>query len=237
MRSRAIRVQRLLGLLVALLARGLASASGEIAVTRLEHYTENRSWNEAGLGPTHQVIVSAMVAPSGLPTLVFAEKDGVRQPLAHFPQPGNPDVYALWQRVDAAAGGAWSVRAERGDARSAPVTTRVLAKPQKVPLVRNLRVKGPGAEPRLRWNLPNLDGFDIERIRVGVRGGPRVHGRFMSLLYVSGGLPPDARAFRIPPGVLGPGERYVFQVMLEDLEGAELENRSLTFSEPYTVLR
>jgi hypothetical protein len=31
------------------------------------------------------------------------------------------------------------------------------------------------------------------------------------------------------------GERYVFQVMLEDLEGGVLENRSSTFSEPYTV--
>lgn len=235
MKHGAIRCQRLAGLLVALLASGPASPSGEIAVTRLEHYTENRSWNEAGLGPTHQVIVSATVAPSGLPTLVFAEKDGARQPLTHFPQPGAPDTYVLWQRVDSTTGGSWRVLAERGDARAAPVTTRVLAKPRKVPLARNLRVRGPGAEPRLSWKLPNLDGFDIERIRVGVRGGPRVHGRFMSLLYVSGDLPPDARAFRIPAGVLTPGERYVFQVMLEDLEGGMLANRSMAFSKLHTV--
>jgi len=37
-----------------------------------------------------------------------------------------------------------------------------------------------------------------------------------------------------PPGVLAQGERYVFQVMLEDLEGGQLENRSLTFSKPYS---
>jgi hypothetical protein len=93
-----------------------------------------------------------------------------------------------------------------------------------------------GAQPLLRWKLPDLAGFDVERIRVGVRGGERVHGRFLSLLYASG-LPPTATSFRIPAGVLAKGERYVFQVMLEDLEGEELENRSLTFSEVYTVPR
>jgi len=68
-----------------------------------------------------------------------------------------------------------------------------------------------------------------------VRGNPRVHGRFMSQLYVSGDLPPTATAFTIPAGVLAAGQRYVFQVMLEDLEGGVLENRSLSFSDPYTV--
>jgi hypothetical protein len=46
---------------------------------------------------------------------------------------------------------------------------------------------------------------------------------------------PDA--FAIPPGVLTPGERYIFEVMLEDLEDGALENRSQTFSEPYAVSR
>lgn len=56
-------------------------------------------------------------------------------------------------------------------------------------------------------------------------------------MYVSSDLPPSATAFVIPPGVLAMGERYVFQVALEDLEGGVLENRSVTFSEPYTVSR
>jgi hypothetical protein len=33
--------------------------------------------------------------------------------------------------------------------------------------------------------------------------------------------------------VLKRSERYVFQVMLEDLAGGRLENRSLAFSDPY----
>jgi hypothetical protein len=87
------------------------------------------------------------------------------------------------------------------------------------------------------WELPDLVGFDIDRIRVAVRGGKRLYERFLGVLYVSGDLPPTATAFVIPPAVLAAGERYVFEVMLEDLEGGELQNRSLTYSEPYTVPR
>ena len=224
-------------LLVALLACAVASPAEEITITRLERFTDNRGWNEAGHGPTHQFVVTATVAPSGFPTLVYAEKDGARQPLTHFAQPGAPDLYVLWQRFDPAASGSWRIVAERGDARATPVSTPVLATPRQVPLASNVRAAGKGAQPRLSWQLPNLAGFDIDRIRVAVLGGKRVHGRFMSTLYVSAELPPSAKAFKIPPGLLAPGERYIFQVMLEDLEGGKLENRSLTYSAPYTVSR
>ncbi|MGD9954303.1 MAG: hypothetical protein AB7S87_17160, partial [Burkholderiales bacterium] len=69
------------------------------------------------------------------------------------------------------------------------------------------------------------------------RGGKRVHGRFLSLLRVSEPLAPAATSFRVPPGWLQRGERYVFQVMLEDLEDGRLENRSLAFSERYQPAR
>lgn len=209
----------------------------ELTVTKLEHYTDNRGWNQAGLGPTHQVIVTATVTPSGMPTLVFAEKDGVREPLTHFPQPGAPDVYVLWKRFEPAPAGSWQVFAERGAVKAAAVSTPVLKAPQKIPLIDKVRVTGKGTQPRISWKLPELRGFDIERIRVAVRGGARVHGRFMSQLYVSAALAPTATSYTIPAGVLAAGERYVFQVMLEDLEGGELENRSLSFSDPYTVPR
>lgn len=226
-----------LGLAGVLFAASTVSLAQPITIAVLGHYTENRGWNDAGLGPTHQVIVSATVAPSGLPTIVFAERDGVRQPLSHFPQPGAPDVYVLWQRFEPGQTGPWRIVAERGEAKAEPASTLALARPQQVPLALNVRVSGKGAQPRLRWKLPELAGFDVERIRVGVRGGERVHGRFMSLVYVSADLPPTATGFRIPAGVLRPGERYVFQVMLEDLEDGQLENRSLAFSEAYTVPR
>ena len=77
----------------------------------------------------------------------------------------------------------------------------------------------------------------MQRIRVGVRGGPKIQGCFLGLLHASDPLPPQASSFRVPEGWLASGERYVFQVMLEDLEDGRLANRSLAFSDPYEARR
>ena len=66
-----------------------------------------------------------------------------------------------------------------------------------------------------------------------MRGGVRIQGRYLSLLQVSSPLPPAAVRFEVPKGWLQSGERYVFQVMLEDVVGDRLQNRSLAFSDPY----
>lgn len=227
--------------LVAALALGPPLATAPLAqqlrIIELGHFTENRGWNEAGLAPTYQTVVTATVIPSGTPTLVVAEQNGVRQPVWHLPMSVAPHVYVYLRHFQPVLLGSWRIIAERGEARGIAAWTPVLAKPQEVPLVQNVRVMGTGAEPRVSWEMPDLTGFDIDRIRVGVRGGKRLHGRFLDLLYISAALPPSTTDFAIPPGVLASGERYVFQVMLEDLEGGLLENRSLTFSEPYTVSR
>lgn len=225
------------GALAALLMPGSAVLAQEISIDKLEQYTENRGWNEAGNSPTFQIIVTATVAPSGLPTLVFAEQNGVREPLTHYALPAAPDLYVFWRRFDPASTGHWRIVAERGAARGGPALTPAVANPQKVPLARNVRVAGKGTEPRLRWRLPSLKGFDIDRIRVSVRGGKRIQGRFLSVLHVSADLPPSATAFKIPSGVLTPGEQYVFQVSLDDLEGGLLENRSSAYSKPYTATK
>lgn len=214
-----------------------AALAQAIAISEPAHYTENRGWNEAGLGPTHQVIVAATVTPSGLPTLVFAEKDGAKEPMTHFPQPGAPDAYVLWKRFDPGPAGAWRISAGRGEAKAEALDSAVLKNPQKIPLATNVRVDGEDTQPTLRWALPQLKGFDVERIRVAVRGGPKVHGRFLVQLHVSAPLAPTATSFRVPRGWLDKGERYVFQVMLEDLEHGALENRSMAFSDPYTPAR
>ena len=219
------------------LASGTASLAEEITIARLGHFTENRGVNEAGILPSYQIVMIATVVPSGHPTRVFAEQGDVGQALWHFPNSSARDLYVYLRRFESALMGFWRIVAERGDAKSTPAWTPVLAKPQEVPLVRNVRVTGSGAEPRVSRGLPDLTGFDVDRIRVAIRGGKRVYERFLGVLYVSGDLPATANAFRIPPGVLAPGERYVFEVMLEDLEGGDLENRSLTYSEPYTVPR
>ena len=211
------------------------SFAQELSVTRIEQLTENRGWNEAGIGPHYQMIVAARVSPSGFPTLVYAERAGERQALVHFAQPSTPDLYVLFQRVEAGSTGQWRVVAERGDARSAPALTPGLAMAWQVPLAKNVRVAGRGAEPRLTWTMPDFGGREIARIRVAVRGEPRVHGRFMSALFWSEDLPATAKSYAIPRGVLKQGERYVFQVTLEDVQAGEVRNRSMAFSDPYTV--
>lgn len=222
--------------LLVLLSLCVASAlAQELKVTGVEQYTENRGWNEAGIGPHFQMIVIATVSPSGFPTLVYAEQDGVRQALIHFAQPSTPDLYVLFQRVNPQSSAPWRVVAERDGIKSAPVATPGVAGTWQVPLAKDVRVAGKGAMPRVSWALPDLGGRAIGRIRVVVRGEPRVHGRFMSALYVSDGLPATATGFAVPRDVLKPGERYVFQVSLEDLEGGQIRNRSMAFSEPYAV--
>jgi hypothetical protein len=215
-------------LIVALLPWAAAAPAQDLAIDRLEHYTDNRGWNEAGLGPTYQSVMEAVVTPAGFPTLVFGEQNGVREPLTLFP----PDVYVLWKRADPAFAGSWRVTAERGGAKAAAASPAIV-RPQQVPLALDVRAKQAGLRPVISWKLPALAGFDVERIRVGVRGGEKVQGRFLSLLWTSDALPATSTRFTMPAGVLRRGERYVFQVMLEDLEGGRLENRSLAFSDPY----
>ncbi|HKX38621.1 MAG TPA: hypothetical protein VJN20_08205, partial [Burkholderiales bacterium] len=181
------------GLLLAISLQAAAAGAQDLSIGRLEHYTDNRGWNEAGLGPTWQSVVEAVVAPAGFPTLVFAEQNGVREPLTLFP----PDVYVLWKRADPAFAGAWRVTAERSGAQAAAASPAI-AKPQQVPLALEVRAKPTGLLPVISWKLPDLVGFDVERIRVGVRGGEKVQGRFLSLLWMSDALPASATRFAIP---------------------------------------
>jgi hypothetical protein len=225
-------------LLAAIAALGLCGpATAQLTISGLAHFTENRGWNEAGIGPVYQTVVTATVVPSGAHTLVFADNGGAPEPLVHFPYPGSPDLYVYWRRFDTSYRGAWRVRAERGDEKSAPVWSPPLAKPQQIPLMQKVEVRRRGAQTQVRWVLPALAGFDVDRIRVAIRGGQRVSGRFLSVLYTSDPLPPGATTFTVPPGLLAAGERYIFEVALEDLEAGALQNRSLTYSAPYVVPR
>ncbi len=224
--------------LCALLALGLCGpAAAQLAISDLRHYTENRGWNEAGLSPIYQTIIAARVIPSGAHTLVFADKGGAPEPLVHFPQAGLADQYVHWRRFDTSYTGAWRIRAERGDEKSAPVWTPPLSKPQQVPLMRKVEVQRRGAQTNVLWVLPDLAGVDVDRIRVAVRGGARISDRFLGVLFVSPALPPGATAYTIPSELLAAGERYIFEVALEDLEGGALQNRSLTYSDPFIAPR
>ena len=220
---------------LAVLLSAAVPLAEELRISDIEYYTEHRSWNEAGSVPGYFIVVLVTVVPSGLPTVVVAEQGSVRQALFHFPAHGTPHLYALSRRADPALMGSWRIIAERGEAKGTPLLTRTLPKPREVPLARNVRVTASGAQPSVSWELPSLAGFDIERIRIRVRGGKRLYERFLDVLHVSGALPPTATTFTIPAGVLTSGERYIFEVLLENLQGGALANRSVSSSTPYTV--
>ena len=227
---------RLVAALAIVVLSPTAPLAQEMKISDVGHFTENRGPNEAGVLAAYQVVVTAAIVPSDFPTLVFAEQAGVRQAMWLYSMSTAPNAYIYLRRLEPGLTGSWRIVAERGEGK-ATAWTPVLAKPQEVPLVRHVQVTGRGAEPLVSWELPDLTWFDIDRIRVGIRGGKRLYERFLDLVYVSSDLSPTATAFAIPPGVLASGERYIFQVMLENLEGGVLENRSVTFSEPYTVSR
>ena len=62
---------RLFSALALLLLPCESAQAQEIVISEVEQLTENRGWNEAGIGPTYQIVLAATVVPSGLPTLVF----------------------------------------------------------------------------------------------------------------------------------------------------------------------
>jgi hypothetical protein len=95
--------------------------------------------------------------------------------------------------------------------------------------VENLRILGGGLTPTLAWELPNLTGFDVDRIRVWIFNDVTDDRFFQTTLAVT------ATQFQVPGGVLQGTGQYVFAVLLDDLRGGGIvENNSRAFTAPYT---
>ena len=115
--------------LAMVLASGTAPLAQEMRISELGHFTENRGWNEAGLAPAYQIVVTAAVVPSDLPTRVFAEQGGVRQALWHLPLSSAPNAYVYLRRFEPELMGSWRIVAERGEVMP-PKTTYFDPKPR-----------------------------------------------------------------------------------------------------------
>jgi hypothetical protein len=104
-----------------------------------------------------------------------------------------------------------------------------IADPELLPLVLDLHVIQGGTTPTVAWSLPNLEAYDLDRIRVRVTDASN-----NSAIFQSGSLSTSATSYEIPDGILTLGGTYEFRVMLEDFAGdlssGALENRSNTFS-------
>lgn len=119
---------------------------------------------------------------------------------------------------------AWNLAATDSSGTSNGVFAAIAA-PEFLPLVMNLHVIGNGTTPTIAWDLPDLSGFDVDRIRV--RATDAATG---VQIFQSGNLSPTATSFLMPGGILLLGNGYEFRVMLDDTESGRLENRSNTFS-------
>lgn len=108
-----------------------------------------------------------------------------------------------------------------------------IADPELLPLMLNLHVVQDGTTPLVAWDLPDLSGFDADRIRVRVTDGSSG-----VQIFQSGGLSVSATSYMILDGVLPVGGTYEFRVILEDLNAAmRLENRLIRFRGWFRLFR
>jgi PEP-CTERM motif len=102
--------------------------------------------------------------------------------------------------------------------------------PELLPLMRDVQIAPGGLTPTVSWTLPDLTGFDVDGIRFRATVASTSAQTFQSGL-----LDPLTTSFTLPAGVLTAGVEYEFRILLDDLDGNRLENRSQTSSPLYTA--
>jgi hypothetical protein len=100
----------------------------------------------------------------------------------------------------------------------------LIANPQLLPFATNIGVSDSSLTPLVTWSLPDLAEFDVDRVRLRVLEST-------GLQVFQRDLAPSATSFLMPGNVLQQGRSYFYRVILEDLEGGMIENRSNAFSE------
>ena len=202
--------------------------TGPLTIFDTFHFRSNEGVNSVGNTAGDRQRFGAQVTPSGDPTVVSAtpSQGGTVRTLSFSPTDGSPDRYLRSMTFSASLAGAWSITATRGTETAGPVLTSAIANPQLVPFVNNLQVSGTGLSPRVRWELPDLTGFDINNIRVEV-----FDDVIDESIFQSSNLAASTTEFIVPEGVIELGGQYIFAVQLRDTQGGELENRSRTFTQ------
>ncbi len=96
--------------------------------------------------------------------------------------------------------------------------------PELLPFAYDVQASDHGATPTITWSLPELSGFDIDRIRLRAIDAASGSQIFQTNLGA------EATSFTLPEGVLIAGHSYYYRVILEDLNNGLIENRSNAFS-------
>ena len=130
---------------------------------------------------------------------------------------------------DTSLTGAWSLTVTDSSG-SATGVFAAIADPEILPLLQNVQVAAHGLTPTVTWRLPDLSQFDVDDIRVRA-----VEVATGQQIFQSTFLDPSSTSFTFGSGVLSYDVAYEFRLLLDDYDGARLENRSNTFSSVYTA--
>lgn len=168
--------------------------------------------------PVESIVV---LATQGNTTIQLMEPIGVSGIL----QNANFNIFLPF---DPALMGAWTIRVTDSTG-SSDVVAPAIPEPELLPLVENIRISGRRASPTISWDLPDLSDFDVERTRLRVLDADSPRQLFDFI------VPTGATAFDLPLGVIEPDKRYVFRVMMQDIEAGRVSNQSSTFSAVFSV--
>jgi len=106
------------------------------------------------------------------------------------------------------------------------------AAPEVLPFAQNVLASDASRTPTVSWTLPDLTGFDVDRVRLRV-----LDEDLAGTIVYQADLASDATSYVMPNGVLEINHRYTYVVLLDDLENGLLENRSRRRSlEPIAVI-
>lgn len=100
----------------------------------------------------------------------------------------------------------------------------LIADPELLPFAYDISVSDRSATPTISWQLPDLTGFDVDRVRL------RAIDAASGLQIFTVNLAPTATSFTFADGILESGHSYYYRVILEDLANGLQENRSNAFS-------
>jgi hypothetical protein len=205
--------------------------TGAIGLGRTVHFRDQVGPNTvASTAGDRQIVGVNDVGPADPPTAVTATQGGVSELLLFRPSPVIPEQHVRSRPFDPTRTGEWELRATRDGLEGGPAFTPSIPDPEVLPFVGDLQILGGGLTPTLTWTTPDLTGLDVDRLRVWVYDDATD-----LLVFSSAALPVATTQFAIPTGLLAGTGRYVFAVLVEDLRGGGiLENRSRTFTEPYT---
>jgi hypothetical protein len=221
-----------IALLTAVVASGVFAAP---VVERTLLYTDVFGVNAGGAGGTFLHLDARVTSPDSPPTLsATATNVGWNVPLFFYGggifSPQNFDARILVSFSPPTSGWNLSVTDSGGTTVGSFPT---LVDPEYVPLLLNMHIVANGDTPLIAWDLPDLSGFDIDRIRVRVND--LASGGAGTSIFQSIDLAASTTSYLVPSGILQTGHTYQFRVMVEDLADGFLENRSNTFSARYSV--